>query len=662
MNKKFIVLIILVIGFYFWTATAGRNDFELNVDHGGHYNTLARSFLQGQLNLIADPDPRLLALEDPYDPRANDGLRIHDLSLYKKKYYLYNGPIAAVVIYIPYLLLFNNKGMPYTLAIFIFSCLGFIFSSLLLLHLKNKYFSEMNEWIFYLCVLFSAVGNLSPWLMNRPEFYEVAISSGYCFFIGGIYFLCKGLSEEVIHKAFVCLGSLFLGLSIGGRPNMVIAATVTIFLCIIKIFLSHKARLKETLFILLKLLLPFGICLLLLGLYNYFRFNSPFEFGTKYQLTADKIERTMSLKGLYANIYMYLFKPYRLDTIFPFIHTEGSFVPPNIPRPNPFIPGVMVGYIQLFPFVLLILFAPIIYLIQFVYKPKSFAFSKASIYEMSGGLFKGLCFNFWITFLSACTTIFILLCWWTGGQMRYEPDFGNLLIIAAIISWQYFLIKLKNMPILKLILNLAGILLLVWSFLVGLFFSIDGEHGGLRTRNYYVYKQLEEHLNCTSNALDKIYPNWEKVRSSANPLAYTISVSSALGNDLIGENLIDNNDHTDWAPAECVPSWIIIKPPHPIRVKSIWFLSRETALFETWKKVDAEFYLDKDVVERYSFDFPQASKERIQHAKLDKPTLTNKIKLFVSDPVTENQRGDYFHPIGAKLHPGYSEIKLDWEY
>ena len=38
--------------------------------------------------LEVKPNPRLLKLKDPYDPKQNDKLRYHDASLYKNKYYL----------------------------------------------------------------------------------------------------------------------------------------------------------------------------------------------------------------------------------------------------------------------------------------------------------------------------------------------------------------------------------------------------------------------------------------------------------------------------------------------------------------------------------------------------------------------------------------------
>src|SRR5829696_3147634 len=63
---------------------------------GSYYDWLARGFLQGQLHLPLAPSPELLALPDPYDPRQNANYRLHDVSLYNGRYYLYWGPLPAL--------------------------------------------------------------------------------------------------------------------------------------------------------------------------------------------------------------------------------------------------------------------------------------------------------------------------------------------------------------------------------------------------------------------------------------------------------------------------------------------------------------------------------------------------------------------------------------
>src|SRR4051794_3283220 len=75
--------------YYYWTVQPHLS--QASVEHGIH-NQLADSFRAGQVSLLQLPDPRLLKLENPYDPVQNGIYRIHDASLYNGKLYVYFGP------------------------------------------------------------------------------------------------------------------------------------------------------------------------------------------------------------------------------------------------------------------------------------------------------------------------------------------------------------------------------------------------------------------------------------------------------------------------------------------------------------------------------------------------------------------------------------------
>src|SRR5215216_4931555 len=72
---------ILLIYLYFITG----GDWAFSKIHGSFYDELGDAFASGQLSLKREPWPELLALENPYDPRLNANLRLHDASLYNGK-------------------------------------------------------------------------------------------------------------------------------------------------------------------------------------------------------------------------------------------------------------------------------------------------------------------------------------------------------------------------------------------------------------------------------------------------------------------------------------------------------------------------------------------------------------------------------------------------
>src|ERR1700722_6023730 len=69
------------------------------------YGDLTRDYTQrlatGHADLSLQPDPRLLALADPYDPKANAGISALDTSLYGGHYYVYFGITPFVTLLVP---------------------------------------------------------------------------------------------------------------------------------------------------------------------------------------------------------------------------------------------------------------------------------------------------------------------------------------------------------------------------------------------------------------------------------------------------------------------------------------------------------------------------------------------------------------------------------
>ena len=80
--------------------------------HHNQYQSLADAFLKGQLYLDEEIDPRLAALENPYDPKAREKINFApddtwfwDHALYKGHYYVYFGAVPALIIFAPYKLI-----------------------------------------------------------------------------------------------------------------------------------------------------------------------------------------------------------------------------------------------------------------------------------------------------------------------------------------------------------------------------------------------------------------------------------------------------------------------------------------------------------------------------------------------------------------------------
>ena len=80
--------------------------------HRNQYEKLAEAFLEGHLDIdYGDMDPKLLALENPYDPaeRQKAGVFYHwDHSFFNGKYYMYFGVVPVVLVFLPFRAVFGQ--------------------------------------------------------------------------------------------------------------------------------------------------------------------------------------------------------------------------------------------------------------------------------------------------------------------------------------------------------------------------------------------------------------------------------------------------------------------------------------------------------------------------------------------------------------------------
>ncbi len=74
-------------------------------DHRDQYEQITESFLNGHLYFDYDDDPKLLAMENPYDTEARyqAGIFSHgDHAFYNGHYYMYFGVVPVFLLFLPY--------------------------------------------------------------------------------------------------------------------------------------------------------------------------------------------------------------------------------------------------------------------------------------------------------------------------------------------------------------------------------------------------------------------------------------------------------------------------------------------------------------------------------------------------------------------------------
>lgn len=324
-NQTNILLAIMgcfVIWAYIWIITVGR--MEKWPEGRNYYWMLTQAFQEGQIHLLIDPNPELLMLENPYDLQQRKGLDyMWDTTLYNEKYYLYWGPVPAVLGMLVSLI----TSRPVTDVGLVFSFLlgTALFSVWLLQKICRDY--GFPGWVFWGGALASAINIPLVWLLTHPTYYEVSISGGQFFMVMGFFLLYLVFRSSPVHNGYLLLSALAFGLAGGTRINLLPSVIFLASVILGRIYLSHRQKLSTAMSSFIVTLLPLGFIACSLLWYNYVRFGSIFEFGHRYQLTGlaltEDYSDQISAGYVVPNLYTYVFRLPSLSRDFPFVTVPG---------------------------------------------------------------------------------------------------------------------------------------------------------------------------------------------------------------------------------------------------------------------------------------------------------------------------------------------------
>jgi hypothetical protein len=239
-----------------------------------------------------------------------------DLAIYKGEYYLYWGPVPALLLAI--IKPFYTIPITDNVLTLIFMVGLLIFQIMLILELWENYFSKTLGWIVLLGI--SLIGLINPilYMLLEPRIYEAAVAGGQFFFIGGLYWLFTAFRKPSLTK--LVLAGIFFTLAVGSRTTLLIPIVFLIFVTLIWTIKSYPARAVTFIMV---LALPLALGAISYGWYNYQRFDSWTEFGMGYQLTQTNIHETLdetfSLAYTPPNLFKLFINPFEYTRKFPFI-------------------------------------------------------------------------------------------------------------------------------------------------------------------------------------------------------------------------------------------------------------------------------------------------------------------------------------------------------
>jgi hypothetical protein len=405
----------VVIAIYGFSAQSGLLELLGRNAANSYYNLLVEGFQDGHLSLRKAVPAGLANLADPYDPAASHPYRyapyiLHDLSFYRGKLYLYFGVSPALLLFWPWALL-TGHYLLHRSAVALFCTVGYLATVGITRAIWRRYFPEISPWVAAASALALGLATSAPILLQRADVYQVSISCSYALTMLALAAVWLALHRPAHRGRWLAAGSLAFGLAAGARPTALFSALILV-LPAIEAARSMAGK-SQVIRLLIAAAAPLLFCGLGLLLYNYMRFDDPFEFGQRYQLATDRQDTAnhFSPGYLWFNFRLYFLEPVPWREGFPFV---GKVSPPPPPEGHGTVEDPF-GILTAIPLTWLALAAPL----AWRHQPSDARSTLRRFVAATALLF----------LLSAAP---LLLFYWCSS--RYELEFLPSLVLLAIIG------------------------------------------------------------------------------------------------------------------------------------------------------------------------------------------------------------------------------------
>ena len=345
-NKKCIgavlaVMLMLCIG------VAGMVQLNTFSPRGGQiHQELTKAIMDGRLYLDEEPPQYLEEMDNPYDFNQREYLQVRhkdqpeykwDYAYYNGKYYIYFGILPVLLIYLPVYAL-TGIMLRTDLVVGMLSILLIGACFWLVREIFSRWFRS-GSWLLY-PVLATALffGTGVTVLMRNPAVYETCIIMGLVFALAGLASWIRAGQGEKLKIRYLLLGSLLIASTAASRPQFLLTMVFGLVLFLPEFVEEKRFRPVKNWKQILNLCIPFVVIAAAVMMYNYVRFQSPFEFGSTYNLTTNDVtHRGWNLARVGNGIYEYLLRPLHVTTQFPFLsfqELETGYVGETVYEPH----------------------------------------------------------------------------------------------------------------------------------------------------------------------------------------------------------------------------------------------------------------------------------------------------------------------------------------
>lgn len=293
------------------------------------YEELFYAFSQGKVSIDMDYDiSEFETLNNIYDRSERNEKDIHgpfwDRAYYNGKFYCYFGAAPVITVYYPVYILTQHVPTP-ILASMILAIYAQIFISLLYMKIIERMFKDVPIVLACMGLLTVLSGSLVLPLAFEFQFYYMAVLSGLGAVSAYLYFLLSAYYAEKQKHRIICL--ILSGVSaviiVASRPTLVLYCLVAIVPAVY-IFRDKNLQKKLKVYYTSAIITPVIVGAVIIMIYNYVRFENPFEFGFNYQITVSIAKaNTITIAMVPATIYHFFFQQPDFSTNFPYFHMRS---------------------------------------------------------------------------------------------------------------------------------------------------------------------------------------------------------------------------------------------------------------------------------------------------------------------------------------------------
>ena len=462
-------LLIAVWILYVWFVSMGQMTSWTRTT--SYYSLLAEAFLDGRTELRVDPPAGFAEVKDPYR-HVKLGLMLAyvvDFSYFKEHFYLYYGPVPAVLIAPVMSVTGHAIGDQY---ITFAGVAGIsLFAALILLHLHRAFFSSLPAWMLALGIIVAGTAHPMLWALSWAAIYSAAISCGQAFLLGGLFFSLPAIAGSETRKWRFAVAGLLWALALGSRINLAGGVAVLTLASIWGILRRYRPLARAAVERAALLLLPLGMAGVLLGYYNYVRFGSVLETGIRYSLNLRDqyylMENGQFLNLAYfaPNVLYYLATPASKTPVFPFIRpvrespASFSLFLDRLDVPDSHVVEGITGLVVAAPFILFagILIAHLVCHTEDRPDEQDKSLRRIDMTILLAGLLVGM----------------PLLLYFLVNS-RYLMDFSPMLIILSVVgSWVLFRESIPY-PIQRSLVKILVVSAAAMTLIIGFLLAVTG--------------------------------------------------------------------------------------------------------------------------------------------------------------------------------------------